>query len=225
MIIGYIWSMLVDFKIPSPPFTSIFTDEFVGRESLSKLEELFVERAVEQRVKHFSTGRLCAKKALESLNITDVEILMNEDKAPVWPEGVVGSISHSKSMAGAVVAFANKVSSIGLDIETIGGVNPDMWDMLFLASEQAFLQQFTGDKLTFYTTLLFSGKEAFYKFQHPLTKTFLDFTDVAMNLIEGQFEIAVLKDFPGKELLPVSTPIYFTQQGNQLITLCYHERV
>ena len=152
-------------------------------------------------------------------------MLHNEDKAPVWPDGVVGSISHSKFLAGAVIAAADRILSIGLDIETIGGVNPDMWDTLFLVSEQAFLQQFTGDELTFYTTLLFSGKEAFYKFQHPLTKFFLDFTDVEMRLIDDQFEIAVLEDFPGKELLPVSTPVHFTQQGNQLITLCYHERV
>jgi 4'-phosphopantetheinyl transferase EntD len=216
--------MVIDLKIPNQPFFQYFTDQFIGSDTLTAGEKAFVERAVPQRVKQFSTGRFCAKQALQALGITNVEILQGDGKEPVWPANIVGSISHSKSMAGAVVAAADKLVSIGMDIETIGGVRPDMWDMLYLPSEQAYLANYTGDALALQTTILFSGKEAFYKFQYPLTKTFLDFTDVEITFINGQFQLSVIMDFPGKALLPPSNQIHYTLADNQIITLCYLEQ-
>jgi len=216
--------MHIDFKIPNPPFIPYFTAEFCGADKLSEGEKVFIERAVEQRVKHFSTGRHCAKQALVQMGIIDCEILMDEGKAPVWPQGMVGSISHTKYLAGAVVGLSDKISAIGLDIETIGGIRDDLWDMLFLSYEQLFLNQLPEEEVAFYATLIFSAKEAFYKFQYPLTKTFLDFTDVEMYLVDNRFEIKVLKDFPGKEKLPIAVPVHYTTQGDQLITLCYMEK-
>jgi 4'-phosphopantetheinyl transferase EntD len=150
--------------------------------------------------------------------------LVGEGKEPCWPEQLVGSISHSKTMAGAVVAKADRLVSIGMDIETIGGVRPDMWDMLFLPSEQQYLNTFTGAEQDMQTTILFSGKEAFYKFQYPLTKTFLDFTDVEITLVNGQFGIRVIKDPEAKALWPPTITIHYSMVDDQIITLCYQER-
>ena len=216
--------MLINFRIQNTPFNQYFTTEFVGPETLTPAEKAIVERAVPQRVKQFSTGRFCAKQALQALGITNAEILQGDGKKPLWPADTVGSISHSKSMAGAVVAPADKLVSIGMDIETIGGVRPDMWDMLYRPSERAYLANYTGDALALQTTILFSGKEAFYKFQYPLTKTFLDFTDVEMILVNGQFQLRVIMDFPGKEVLPHTIRIHHTLIDNQVITLCYLEQ-
>ncbi len=215
--------MFIDFQITHPQFSQCFTTDFCGPELLSEAEKSIIERASAQRVSHFSTGRYCAKQALKQVGIANAEILMSEDKQPLWPEGIVGSISHTKNMVGAVVADAGKLVSIGLDIETIGGVKPDMWDMLYLQSEQEWLNTFSGEELAFYTTLLFSGKEAFYKFQHPITKTFLDFTDVGITVDSEQLQLRVIIDFPGKELLPKFTPIKYTRYEQQVITLCYQQ--
>jgi 4'-phosphopantetheinyl transferase EntD len=212
------------FGIAVPPFVQCFTTDFIGPEVLTDREKVFIERAVQQRVNHFSTGRWCAKQAMKTLGIPDVEILVGEGKAPIWPEGIVGSISHSKTMAGAVVAAADKLVSIGMDIETIGGIRPDMWDMLFLPSEQQYLNTFTGDDLALQTTLLFSGKEAFYKFQYPLTKTFLDFTDVEIRPAGDKFELRVIVDSGAKALWPPTTTIHYVMVDDQVITLCYKER-
>ena len=45
-----------------------------------------------KRLSDFSTGRYCAIKALEQLGIQDAIIPIGEDRAPIWPEGIVGSI-------------------------------------------------------------------------------------------------------------------------------------
>ncbi|MBW4891623.1 4'-phosphopantetheinyl transferase superfamily protein [Mucilaginibacter sp. HMF5004] len=214
--------MFVDLQLLSPHFYQHFTTTFNGDEVLTAREKALIEHSAEQRIKHFSTGRFCAKQALNKAGIADGEILVGESREPLWPEGIVGSISHSKQMAGAVVAATGKIFSVGLDIETIGGVRRDMWDMLFTPSEQQFLNSHADDELALYTTILFSGKEAFYKFQHPLTKTFLDFTDVEMSFVNGRFWLKVIKDFAGKEVLPTLTQIHFTKQNDQIITFCYH---
>lgn len=136
----------------------------------------------QKRMADFSIGRYCAIKALEQLGIQDVIIPIGEDRAPVWPEGIVGSISHCDSLKGAIVAKSSDHISLGLDIEEIGRVTPDLWDFVFTENEKYYLEGCTGEEPLVQSTVIFSIKEAFYKFQHPLTKTFLDFLDVEVDL-------------------------------------------
>lgn len=135
-----------------------------------------------KRLADFSTGRYCALKALEQLGIQAAVIPIGEDRAPVWPEGIVGSISHCDSLIGAIVAKSSDHISLGLDIEEIGRVTPDLWDLVFTENEKNYLSGLSDENKLVQSTAIFSIKEAFYKFQHPLTKTFLDFLDVEVEL-------------------------------------------
>jgi 4'-phosphopantetheinyl transferase EntD len=136
----------------------------------------------QKRLADFSTGRYCAIKALEQLGIQDAIIPIGEDRAPIWPEGIAGSISHCDSLAGAIVAKSSYHISLGLDIEEIGRVTPDLWDLVFTENEKNYLSGLSDEDTLIQSTAIFSIKEAFYKFQHPLTKTFLDFLDVEVDL-------------------------------------------
>jgi 4'-phosphopantetheinyl transferase EntD len=146
-----------------------------------------------KRLTDFSTGRYCAMKALEQLGIKDAIIPIGIDREPIWPDGIVGSISHCDSLAGAIVAKKSEHISLGLDIEEIGRVTSDLWDLVFTEKEKSYLISFTGRKLEEQSTLIFSVKEAFYKFQHPLTKTFLDFLDVEVSL-PSMDKVVVISD-------------------------------
>jgi 4'-phosphopantetheinyl transferase EntD len=139
-------------------------------------------RFSQKRLADFSTGRYCAIKALEQLGIQDAIIHIGEDRAPIWPEGIVGSISHSDSLTGAIVAKNSDHISLGLDIEEIGRVTPDLWDLVFTDNEKDYLFRLSYEDTLVQSTAIFSIKEAFYKFQHPLTKTYLDFLDVEVTL-------------------------------------------
>lgn len=130
----------------------------------------------------FSTGRYCAKKALEHLGIIDVNIPIGSDRAPVWPEGIIGSISHCDSLTGAVVARSSDHISIGLDIEEIGRVTQDLWDLVFTENEKKYLSALSNEDKLVQSTAIFSIKEAFYKFQYPISKTYLDFLEVEVAL-------------------------------------------
>jgi 4'-phosphopantetheinyl transferase EntD len=138
----------------------------------------------QKRISDFSTGRYCAIKALEQLGIKDVLIPIGEDRAPVWPEGIVGSISHCDILTGAIVAKNSDHISLGLDIEEIGRVTPDLWDFVFTQNEKRYLSSLSEKEILIQSTAIFSIKEAFYKFQFPLTNFFLDFLDVEVKLPE-----------------------------------------
>ena len=131
-----------------------------------------------KRLIDFSTGRYCARRALEKLYIIDVAIPIGNDREPLWPKGLAGSISHCDRLTGAIVAKNTDHISLGLDIEEIGRVTNDLWDLVFTENEKKYLLGFSKIEKEVKSTAIFSIKEAFYKFQYPLTKVFLDFLDV-----------------------------------------------
>ncbi len=212
---------MFDLGISPHLFSQHFTTEFVGDDELTANEKLFSSKFSGKRLKDFSTGRYCARKALANIGCEKAEILMSNDKQPIWPTGHVGSISHSNSLAGAIVSKDSLIRSIGLDIETIGKIKPEMWRLLYTEAESEFLNTFTGEALAYHTTLLFGFKESFYKLQYPLTKTFLNFTDVEVKYFGNKFELQVLKDFSGKQMLSGTIHLHYVLKKNQLITLCY----
>jgi 4'-phosphopantetheinyl transferase EntD len=53
-----------------------------------------VADAVEKRRREFVTTRRCARQALAQLGVPPVPIRPGPGRAPVWPAGVVGSLTH-----------------------------------------------------------------------------------------------------------------------------------
>lgn len=86
-------------------------------EPLFPIEEAAVSRAVAGRRAEFAAGRQAARQALKALGYAPVAIPMAEDRAPVWPQGIVGSLSHCPAACIAVVAEAARIASLGVDIE------------------------------------------------------------------------------------------------------------
>ena len=174
-------SFVVQNKLVSYYIHSFFTPD-KHELSLDKLGLPQNHNYSPQRLTDFSTGRYCAIQALEKLGINDSIIPIGVDREPIWPEGIVGSISHCNSFAGAIVSKKKDHISLGLDIEEIGRVTPDLWDLVFTENEKNYLSGLSEKEMLLQSTAIFSAKEAFYKFQHPITKTFLDFLDVEVTL-------------------------------------------
>ena len=80
-------------------------------------EEPLIERSVAKRRNEFITVRHCARIALGELGFPPVPILKGEKGEPCWPDGVVGSITHTAGYRGAVVGRAGAVRSLGVDAE------------------------------------------------------------------------------------------------------------
>ena len=168
-----------------PPGVAAAELRMPGDASLLYPEEaVSVVKAVPKRVGEFAAGRLCARRALAEFGITGVPLTMAPDRAPVWPESMVGSITHARGLCAAVVAERRCFASLGLDVEVTGDVKRDLWRHICVAAESAWLESLPVPAQASAATLIFSAKEAFYKCQYPITQERLNFSDLRVGLAE-----------------------------------------
>ena len=126
-------------------------------------EEAIVRQAVKKRKREFSTGRACARRALTRLGFKDCVLARNEDGTAAWPGTVVGTISHSDVWCGSAVARQSDIEGIGLDIEKIERISPQIIRRILTQSELAWLTGYPDYERQQWSALLFSAKESVYK--------------------------------------------------------------
>jgi len=143
-------------------------------------EELpYAERAVPRRQQELAVGRYLARRLLHERGVPWAPLLRREDRTVVWPEGFVGSISHTKDICVAAVARAAEVPCLGVDVEA-STVSAAIQPKILRPEEQAELSHLPPPEQARRATGVFSAKEAFYKAQYPTTETFLGFMDVVL---------------------------------------------
>jgi len=173
----------------SPLLTRLFPAGVVGAELriagdptlLLSGEARNLGRAVPERIREFAAGRLCARRALAEFGFPDAPLRMNSDRRPRWPAPVVGSITHAPGMCGAAVAKERQFRAIGLDMEIVGRVSPEIWPTICSPEETVWLAGLREPEQSRCAALIFSAKEAFYKCQYGVTRQWLEFDDVALD--------------------------------------------
>ncbi|MBW2215557.1 MAG: hypothetical protein JRF48_14335 [Deltaproteobacteria bacterium] len=56
-------------------------------------------------MEQFTAGRVCSRIALGRLGVAaTTPVLRGEDRAPIWPPGFVGTITHTDTWCAAAVA-------------------------------------------------------------------------------------------------------------------------
>src|SRR5204862_697538 len=85
-------------------------------------ETAAVVRAVPKRAAEFARGRACARAALAQLGVSSAPLPVGPERAPIWPEGFVGSVTHCRGLVAAVAARSARVSALGLDAEPAGAL-------------------------------------------------------------------------------------------------------
>lgn len=162
-------------------------------------EERIAVDALGRRSPEFVTGRHCAHTALRRLGVPPLPVLSGQGGAPLWPSGVVGSITHCPGYRAAVVARDDDVVAIGIDAEP-GEALPD--GVLQLVSLPQEREQLAGlarlPAPVPWDTLLFSAKESVYKAWFPLTGKWLGFKDASLTIDadSGAFEARLLVPGP-----------------------------
>jgi 4'-phosphopantetheinyl transferase EntD len=129
---------------------------------LLKAEEEAVAGAAQTRIEQFAAGRVCSRIALSRLGLAmTTPVPRGEDRAPIWPPGFVGSISHTDTWCAAAVARAEDVRSIGIDLEPATPLKESLWRRVCTPKERDWLHELSAPELT--GKILFSAKEAVYK--------------------------------------------------------------
>lgn len=135
--------------------------------------------AIPKRRRQFASGRYFARVALAQLEMPAPAILRDERGRPAWPQGIVGSISHSETLAAAAVS-AGTLRGIGIDVEDVqrfAGSRPRLHGRLFTPAERARTWKDPREGV-----VRFSAKEAAYKAVNPLVGKYIGFREVEVDL-------------------------------------------
>jgi enterobactin synthetase component D len=130
-----------------------------------------IERSVAKRQAEFLAGRLCARHALAQLGVADQGIPIGEDRAPVWPAGISGAITHGQGWAAAIVAPLQVQRGLGLDAETL--LVPERAQRLageILTPAELERLPSNAEQSALAVTLTFSLKESLFKALYPLVR-------------------------------------------------------
>jgi 4'-phosphopantetheinyl transferase EntD len=143
-------------------------------------------RAVEKRRREFTAGRACARLALERLGVPVVAIPSGPHGEPLWPAGIVGSITHCHGYRAAAAARSDAVAALGIDAEPNGPLPPGVLEEVVHGRERdlvdAGLAPVPDAPPVDLPRLLFSAKEAIYKAWFPLAGRWLGFEDVEVSV-------------------------------------------
>lgn len=163
---------------------------------LHEAELSVIARAVTKRRREFSMGRLLARELLAEWGVAGFTLLPDADRCPVWPKGISGSLSHCATLCAVVVASREAIRSVGLDVESEAPMDEKLVDRICCPEELSGLGPIERRERA---KLLFSIKEAVYKCQFPLSRTFLGFQDVCVELEEDRF-VASIRDEKAADL-------------------------
>lgn len=193
------------------------------------LAEDFARCGIEQpkgaakRQSEFLAGRLCARHALLQLTGRPSVPAVGADRAPCWPAGVVGSISHSAGWALALVAAQADWRGLGIDIEQL--MSPAratrLQASILTPAELARLAQYPPEQQAWLVSLTFSLKESLFKALYPLVQQRFYFLDAELlnHSNEGTAQLQLLRalgpDWPAGSRLHGQ----FQQLGERLLSL------
>ncbi|HEY4078846.1 MAG TPA: 4'-phosphopantetheinyl transferase superfamily protein [Rhizomicrobium sp.] len=148
----------------------------------------YVSKSGDVRLRDFTLGRHCAHAVLARLGQPDFAIAPDANGAPIWPEGIIGSITHTKGYAAALAGRTDMFLAVGVDAERIGGVTENLYSRLFTAAECVRLSMQDAKGRGRDATILFSAKEAVYKACNNLAGgERISFQDIDITLTGDRF--------------------------------------
>lgn len=158
-------------------------------------ERAAVGEAGLRRRREFLAGRACAHAALRAVGRDGHPLGRGEEREPLWPAGVVGSISHAEDLVGAVVAPAAAAWGVGLDIEPLAPPLDAAVERLVLApAELARPPGPTARLAAHRTKIAFAAKECVYKCLFPRTRWPLELRDVTVEIDDDRCRYHALVD-------------------------------
>lgn len=146
-------------------------------------EAALIAAAAPKRRNEFATARKLARQALADLGLSNFEILHDSMRAPLWPHGIAGSLSHCGKRAVAAIGYRNRVGTLGIDTEDRPILPEELWPLVLTPEEQRFLAGLPAAQRGSLALILFSAKESLYKAQYPRTRQFMDFSELRVELV------------------------------------------
>ncbi|MBV4539463.1 4'-phosphopantetheinyl transferase family protein [Pseudomonas vlassakiae] len=179
-----------------------------------------LRRSVAKRQAEYLAGRVCARAALQRLDGRDYVPGSHEDRSPIWPTGIHGSITHGKGWAAAVVAAEGTCRSLGLDQEALledERAERLMGEILTPAERE----RLAPGQLGLTVTLTFSFKESLFKALYPLTRQrfYFEHAEVLAWSADGLARLRLLTDLSPQWRHGAEVEGQFCLQDGHLLSL------
>jgi enterobactin synthetase component D len=131
-----------------------------------------IQRSVAKRQAEYLAGRLCARAALQQLEGLDCIPAIGEDRAPVWPTHICGSITHSTGRAAAIVARKEHWRGLGMDLENLLHAEraQRLAGEILTPAELQRMAAGSREQIGLLVTLTFSVKESLFKALYPIVR-------------------------------------------------------
>jgi 4'-phosphopantetheinyl transferase EntD len=164
-----------------------------------------VAGAAERRRREFAAVRACARTALAELGVPPVAVPPDVGaaqawarRAPLWPDGVTGSMTHCDGYRAAVVVRRDVLAAVGVDAEPHGRLPEGVQNRVTLPEERAMLAALTRQRDDVaWDRVLFSAKESVFKAWFPLAQRWLGFEECRVELgVDGSMRAVLLVPGP-----------------------------
>ena len=194
-----------------------------------------ISQWIPKRQAQFLAGRIAVKKALvfDKAPTLENQVSIGHSREPIWPENIIGSISHTGHTSIACVAEQTKTSAgLGIDIqETIAPELQSQISSTVLTHKDSLLfkQRFNDLKESVLFTLIFSAKESFFKAAFNSVGEYFDFIDVSiidLNTTKQQLTLKTNKHLSADLPVGFETNISYSlleSSATRVITTCYWE--
>lgn len=144
-----------------------------------------------KRWREFAAGRACARRAMSELSLPEGPVRRSADRTPMWPPGMVGSISHCPGLVAAIVAPSTVARGVGVDVER-ALLAASLRPLVMGVQKDAFsaFEAIYGSRAL---AVAFSTKEAAFKATYPLHGQMLGFDDIWLwpSLAQGHVKAVV----------------------------------
>lgn len=153
-----------------------------------------VARAVLKRKAEYLAGRRVALEALRKAGADVSDVGVGPMRAPHWPAGYIGSITHSGNVAAAIAMPASRGRGVGIDLERIASADAisAIQQVALSPSEEQALDPLVlrlGKPTA--VTIAFSAKESFYKATASSVGRIFDFT--AVRIMSACADLGLIK--------------------------------
>jgi enterobactin synthetase component D len=137
---------------------------------------LHIGKSGRKRQAEYFHGRLCARAAMRALG-RDGAVGTGAMREPIWPDGLVGSITHGAGLAASVALPSSSCRGIGVDIEQVTEDGLDALRATVVSAREYALLASLAHRIEIgvLLTLVFSAKESFFKASFASVGRYFDF--------------------------------------------------
>jgi 4'-phosphopantetheinyl transferase EntD len=186
-----------------------------------------IEKSVISRKSDFLAGRYTAKLAINNIQEADFthQVEIGENRQPLFPLGLCGSISHSSSEAMCIIQKDRTPVCLhttpGIDIEPVISVQECdvIVDKISAQSERLMLLEL-GFKLGECATILFSAKESVFKSLSSILVGKGKFNNIVLNRVFTQNRGYILDFVVKVENFCHFTSVEVQLRDNTVYSLC-----